>query len=104
MSRVGVASGSDDAYSRGGGGGAKRTNNNTNVVSIDFESIRLHASSFVARVQSRISLDTLRPLPVFLGINPTNSCFSAEAFTPPVKKIDKSTFEKIKSRMKLNFA
>ena len=97
MARVGIASGSDD-YSRGS------SSSGQNKVSIDFESIRLHVSSWVARVQSRISLDTLRPLPVFLGINPTNSCFSAEAFTPPVKKIDKSSFEKIKSRMKLNFA
>ena len=96
MARVGIASGSDD-YSRGVSSGKHK-------VSIDFESIRLHVSSWVARVQSRISLETLRPLPVFLGINPTNSCFSAEAFTPPVKKIDKSSFEKIKSRMKLNFA
>lgn len=97
MARVGIASGSDD-YSRGG------ASSSSGKVSIDFESIRLHVSSWVARVQSRISLDTLRPLPVFLGVNPTNSCFSAEAFTPPVKKIDKSSFEKIKSRMKLNFA
>lgn len=97
MSRVGIAPGTDD-YSRGSSSSGKHK------VSIDFESIRLHVSSWVARVQSRISLETLRPLPVFLGINPTNSCFSAEAFTPPVKKIDKSSFEKIKSRMKLNFA
>lgn len=96
MARVGIASGSDD-YSRG-------SSSSANVVSVDLESIRLHVSSFAARVQSRISLDTLRPLPVFLGINPTNSCFAAEAFTPPMKKIDKSTVEKIKSRMKLNFA
>lgn len=97
MARVGIAPGSDD-YSRGSSSPGQ------NKVSIDFESIRLHVSSWVARVQSRISLDTLRPLPVFLGMNPTNSCFSAEAFTPPVKKIDKSSLEKIKSRMKLNFA
>ena len=97
MARVGIASGSDD-YSRGMSSGSK------NKVSIDFESIRLHVSSWVARVQSRISLDTLRPLPVFLGINPSNSCFSAEAFTPPVKKIDKSSLEKVKSRMKLNLS
>jgi hypothetical protein len=91
---VGIASGSED-YSRKG---------SRNKIAIDLESIRLHATSWAARVQSRISLDTLRPLPVFLGINPLNSCLSAEAFTPPVKKIDKSSHEKIKSRMKLNFA
>ena len=75
MARVGIASGSDDFVRSSG-------SSNQSKVHIDFESIRLHVSSWAARVQSRISLDTLRPLPLFLGINPTNSCFSAEAFTP----------------------
>lgn len=70
---------------------------------VDLETIRLHFSSFFARLQSRVSLDTLRPLPMFLGVNPTNGlCFSSAAFTTPVRKIDKSTPEKIKSRVQLN--
>jgi hypothetical protein len=49
-------------------------------------------------------MDTVRPLPMFLGVSAQNFCFSPEAFTPPVKKLDKSTLEKFKSRLKLNFA
>lgn len=42
---------------------------------------------------------------MFLGVNPgAGFCLSAEAFTPPVKKIDKASPEKIKSRVSLNFA
>lgn len=40
---------------------------------------------------------------MFLGVSPS-MCLSPEAFTPPVKKLDKSSPEKIKSRMQLNFA
>lgn len=49
-------------------------------------------------------MDTIRPLHMFLGISGHNFCFSAEAFGPPVKKIDKSTPEKFKSRLRLNFS
>lgn len=49
-------------------------------------------------------MDTIRPLPVFLGISGQNMCFSPEAFSPPIKKIDKSSPEKFKSRLKLNGA
>jgi PRA1 family protein len=49
-------------------------------------------------------MDTVRPLPMFLGITGPSFCFSPEAFNPPVKKLDKSTPEKFKSRLKLNFA
>ena len=68
------------------------------------ESVRLHISSAVARYQSRISFDTLRPLPVFLGVNPVGFCLSPGAFTPPVKKVDKASPEKIRSRIQLNIA
>ena len=48
-------------------------------------------------------MDTLRPLPVFLGVSGSNFCMSPEAFTPPIKRVvDKSTPEKITSRIKLN--
>jgi len=49
----------------------------------------------------------LRPLPMFLGVVPTgpsSMCFSAGAFTPPIRKVDKASPEKIKSRVHLNFA
>jgi hypothetical protein len=51
-----------------------------------------------------VSLDTVRPLPMFMGVTGHALCFAPDAFTPPAKKLDKSTLEKIKSRMKTNFA
>jgi hypothetical protein len=48
-------------------------------------------------------LDTIRPLPMFLGVTGHTLCFSPAAFTPPVKKLDKTSMEKLKSRIKLNF-
>lgn len=56
-------------------------------------------------MQSRVRIETLRPLPEFLGIDPaTGFCLSPGAFTPPVKKVDKGTPEKVQSRVKLNLA
>lgn len=49
-------------------------------------------------------MDTIRPLHMFLGVSGHNFCFSPEAFGPPVKNLDKSTPEKVKSRLKLNFS
>jgi hypothetical protein len=57
-----------------------------------------------SRVTSRVSLDTVRPLPMFMGVTGQGLCFAPDAFTPPAKKLDKSTHEKIKTRMKMNFA
>jgi len=75
------------------------------AIAINIETMRLQLSSFAARVQSRVSVDTLRPLAMFLGLNPVAGfCLSATAFTPPVTKLTKTTPEKIRSRVKLNFA
>lgn len=49
-------------------------------------------------------MDTVRPLNMFLGITGPSFCFSPAAFNTPVKKFDKSTYEKFQSRLKLNFA
>ena len=49
-------------------------------------------------------MDTVRPLNMFLGITGPSFCFSPLAFNTPVKKLDKSTYEKFQSRLKLNFA
>ena len=57
-----------------------------------------------SNARGRISLDTIRPLPMFVGFTGHAFCLAPEAFSPPAKKLDKSTYEKIKSRMKLNFA
>jgi hypothetical protein len=91
-----VSSGSDDYKGS--------SSSNKSSVYIDIETIRMQILAFAARLQSRVSVETLRPLPMFLGVNPVGFCLSVGAFTPPVKKLDKTTPEKISSRIKLNFA
>jgi hypothetical protein len=49
-------------------------------------------------------MDTLRPLAMFLGLTGPALCISADAFSPPVRKMDKSLIEKVRSRITLNFA
>ena len=58
----------------------------------------------MAYIGSRVTMDTVRPLNMFLGITGPSFCFSPAAFNTPVKKLDKSTYEKFQSRLKLNFA
>jgi len=59
--------------------------------------------SFFSQWKDRITPDTLRPLPVFLGITGPSFCFSPQAFTPPTTHLDKNSREKVQLRMKLNF-
>jgi hypothetical protein len=90
----------------------KRSSQPTFTWPPDMDALRFQLSSLVARWQSRVSLDTLRPLPVFLGVNNNNSnsnssiaagiCLAAGAFTPPIQKMDKSSLEKIATRVRLN--
>jgi len=96
-SSVGIAPGTDDYK-------PSSSSTQQKAVSIDIETIRLQLSSLVARLQSKVSIETLRPLNLFLGVSPVGFCLSHGAFTPPVTKVTKATPEKIKSRMKLNFA
>ena len=58
----------------------------------------------LSRYKDRITLDTLRPLPMFLGVSGPAFCISAQAFAPPSKRFDKDAAEKIGSRLKLNFS
>ena len=58
----------------------------------------------ISQILSRVTVDTIRPLHMFLGIAGHNFCFSPEAFAPPVRKLDKSTPEKFRSRLRLNFS
>lgn len=76
----------------------------TNAIHVDLDSIRAFFPAAASELKSRVSLDTIRPLPMFMGVTDHAFCFSPQAFTPPVKKIDKSSIEKSKSRLKLNFA
>jgi len=69
---------------------------------INLETIRLQASAFVSKYSARVTLDTLRPLPVFLGMNEA-LCLSPGAFTAPARKL-KSAPEKIQNRIQLNAA
>jgi PRA1 family protein len=86
---------------------------------VNIETMRMQVSQLVTKVQSRVSIDTVRPLHVFFGLNPTTGyCMSSTAFTPPIRfmgpagsksqkkmvLLDKSTPEKIYSRVQLNFA
>jgi hypothetical protein len=65
---------------------------------------------------SRVSVETLRPLPMFVGVvTPAQQqqqqhstskqlCFAGGAYTAPIRKFDKASLEKVKSRVSLNFA
>ena len=71
----------------------------------DLEALRLRLSALTARWSRRVTVETLRPLPVFLGIHPVGLCLSPGAFTPPVRQLaDKTTPEKVQSRLRLNLA
>ena len=58
----------------------------------------------LSRWGGRITLDTLRPLPLFLGITGPAFCLSPEAFNPPSRRLDKTSAEKVFARLRLNFA
>lgn len=79
-----------------------RKKGKNNTVNVDLETMRLKLSTWASRWSRRITLDTLRPLPVFLGIEP-NMCLSMGAFTPPAQKVQGAP-EKVKSRLSLNLA
>jgi len=89
-----VASGSNDVIKSG----SKKS------VSLDLVSIKAYLTGMSAYIGNRVTLDTVRPLNMFFGISGPSLCFSPAAFNAPVKKLDKSTYEKFQSRLKLNFA
>eukprot|EP00533_Pseudo-nitzschia_delicatissima_P004416 CAMPEP_0116095958 /NCGR_PEP_ID=MMETSP0327-20121206/9938_1 /TAXON_ID=44447 /ORGANISM="Pseudo-nitzschia delicatissima, Strain B596" /LENGTH=239 /DNA_ID=CAMNT_0003587655 /DNA_START=54 /DNA_END=773 /DNA_ORIENTATION=- len=91
-----VSSGSDD--------GGKTGSSSKSSVNLDFETMKAHMTGMASYIGSRVTMDTVRPLNMFLGITGPSFCFSPLAFNAPVKKIDKSTYEKFQSRLKLNFA
>lgn len=67
-------------------------------------SFALNSSLSYHRMSERVTIDTLRPLPMFLGISGPSFCLAAEAFNPPIKKVTKQSWEKIRSRITLNGA
>mmetsp|Transcript_59244 Transcript_59244/g.176052 ORF Transcript_59244/g.176052 Transcript_59244/m.176052 type:complete len:236 (-) Transcript_59244:210-917(-) len=70
----------------------------------NFDKFRTFLLSLLSRWRERITLDTLRPLPLFLGITGPAFCLSAEAFNPPSRHFDKTAPEKLWTRLRLNFA
>mmetsp|Transcript_15972 Transcript_15972/g.19186 ORF Transcript_15972/g.19186 Transcript_15972/m.19186 type:complete len:233 (+) Transcript_15972:95-793(+) len=73
-------------------------------ISLNAETIRVYISAVVMRVRERVTIDTIRPLPMFLGLSGPAFCVSAGAFTPPTRHMDRTAPEKIRSRIRLNFA
>lgn len=54
---------------------------------------------------SKLTMDTLRPLPLFLGVSGPSLCIAADAFSPPIsltRQTDKSSLEKTISRLSRN--
>lgn len=71
------------------------------------ESLRLHWSSFCARLQSHLSIQTIRPLPEFLGLRKTSANdiqFSPNACTNPITPDGDQNviYEKIRHRIEQN--
>ncbi|KAG7349345.1 PRA1 family protein [Nitzschia inconspicua] len=97
-----VESGSDDRTFGDSPSQSKASSNS--AVQFDFAAIKAHLSGFTSYITSRVTMDTVRPLNMFLGISGPSFCLSPDAFNPPIRKVDKSTPEKFKSRLKLNFA
>jgi hypothetical protein len=69
---------------------------------IDLETIRLTCTTIFARLQSRVSFETLRPAPVFLGVKPGTG-MTCQAYTPPFKAFDATAMSKAKTRVQTNF-
>ena len=90
-SRIGIASGD-----------AEQSNHKPRIITVDVETLRLHTAAALARWSSRIRLDTLRPLPVFLGLSAETQLPAPQAFTPPIRKLDKASAEKCRRRVQLN--
>ena len=114
-SSVQIANGSSDNVSASSSSSSSSSkkhhpSHSQQAIYVDIETMRMQLSSVFMKFQSRISIDTIRPLHVFLGLNHNAGyCLSPTAFTPPVKLstnklVDKSAPEKIKSRVQLNFA
>lgn len=89
----------DDEYSRDA-----RSSSKMKHYPINAETVLVYFSSVLSRCRDRVSVDTLRPLPMFLGLGLNGLCLSPGAFSPPTKHVDKSMYEKVKTRVFLNIA
>lgn len=88
----------------------RQNSSSTNTSFFEMEKTRMYLMEKLSKNMDRITMDTLRPLPIFFGITSTSTgpsfCLAPDAFTPPSKhmRIDKHTAEKVKQRVDLNFA
>eukprot|EP00568_Trieres_chinensis_P001195 CAMPEP_0183309494 /NCGR_PEP_ID=MMETSP0160_2-20130417/25377_1 /TAXON_ID=2839 ORGANISM="Odontella Sinensis, Strain Grunow 1884" /NCGR_SAMPLE_ID=MMETSP0160_2 /ASSEMBLY_ACC=CAM_ASM_000250 /LENGTH=243 /DNA_ID=CAMNT_0025473533 /DNA_START=27 /DNA_END=758 /DNA_ORIENTATION=- len=82
--------------------GPKKTSIHSSLTTL--EKARALAVAALTRCGHRITLDTLRPLPLFLGVTGPAFCLSPEAFNPPSRHLDKTAPEKVWARVRLNFA
>jgi hypothetical protein len=97
-----VESGSDDR--KFDGSSSNKTNKESlSPTQLDITTVKIYVAGIASYITSRVTMDTVRPLNMFLGISGPSFCLSPEAFNSPVRKVDKSTPEKFKSRLKLNF-
>mmetsp|Transcript_3141 Transcript_3141/g.4580 ORF Transcript_3141/g.4580 Transcript_3141/m.4580 type:complete len:259 (+) Transcript_3141:171-947(+) len=96
-----VPTGGEDGYSN-----SKQKSSQFGSVEsfLDMEKTRMFLMASASKITDRVTLDTIRPLPVFLGISGPSLCFAPNAFTPPSKKLDKNTAEKVSQRITLNFS
>lgn len=84
---------------------AYRRDGNETMSLLDHQRIKSGLSLMLSKLGENVTLDTIRPLPMFLGITGPSLCFAAEAFNPPSTKIfDKTAPEKVLGRLSLNFA
>ncbi|KAI2496989.1 PRA1 family protein [Fragilaria crotonensis] len=85
----------------------KKKKNRRASSTVTSETLRLYVASVFLRLSDRITLDTLRPLPLFLGIQESGHsfCLSAGAFTtiPPADD-QKSVWDQLHTRLALNVA
>lgn len=95
-----VKSGTDDEFPPGSR--ASPTSAHSSLT--NFDKFRSFLVALLSRWQERITLDTLRPLPIFLGVSGPAFCLSPEAFNPPSRHFDKTAPEKVWARLRLNFA
>lgn len=72
---------------------------------LDIETIRMRLANNIEILKSRVSLSTLRPLPVFLGLQEAGDgvFLSQDAFAPP-NNLNADALTKIKSRVKENLS
>jgi PRA1 family protein len=86
--------------------GDMTSTSSTTRQAFDIEYVRLNLSSLVTRVKTHVSLETVRPLPVFLGLVSTTDDgvqLSEGAFTPPPTGSDAMTSIKARVRDNLTF-